>query len=142
MSQNPFVCPHCQSENVMRKSVVYEQGATTGTSKGKGFGIGLNGNVTLMTGKTTNTSITSLATRCAPPKKPMNMLIYGALLGLVIGAAADALIFKNFGTIVFAGIVYFSWKYNKKIQTQWHSEMAEWEKEYICMRCGYEYKSE
>lgn len=143
MSQSPYVCPHCQSDNVMKKSVVYEQGAYTSESKGSGIGIGLNGSVSVITGSGTTTNVTALAAKCAPPAKPNIINKFNGLIFFSLGMAISWLRLNTIlSWVLFGGIVFFMVKNHMKKEAIWQQEMAEWNKDYVCLRCGTSYKVE
>lgn len=126
-------CTQCNSDNVQRLSLVYEQGtqnisATSRTTTSYGFGQGFSRGTTTTTGK--SQSITAM--KAAPPNKkkiiiPIVLIVAG--LFLMKQGELWALIISAVGGFLF----YFYFKYNRNVYPRLY---ADWENSWLCNRCG------
>lgn len=148
-------CGICESDNVQRLSVIYQNGTskTTGnihsshTGGGLGFGSGGFGGFGGMgsTNSSVNTTTTSdLAKRCAPPAKynfkaPL-LMVFLALIAFFSFDLFATMDISGMATLAILGLiggaVYFGYKgfnYNK---TEYPVLMQAWSKKWHCNKCG------
>ncbi len=144
--QNPLnkQCSNCNSDNTQSFQMVYAQG----TSSGNFSGLSYNGdNVGMVGGKSTNQSV--LASKIAPPNKPYFRLItivflsifFFILTSIILKFVIDSLLTRSLiaviSTILFAALTtkYESIKLAKE-QNIYTRELSEWQKSWLCLRCG------
>jgi len=153
-------CPTCQSDQIQKLSVLHAIGtsqlaATTGgVTLGTQFGAGGHAGVSVMGGRTKGTLTSSLATQVAPPPQPRNAAAsrgsFGALLGTMAAIAVacgtltpgpDAggpVLGIMFAGAAVGGIVGATYgaKLNESQQSSHKAARLEWERTYLCLRCG------
>ncbi len=61
MSQNVYICPYCQSENIQSYNIAYAGGVSSVNGVTTGVGIGMNGRVGVGIGNTVGTQQTALS---------------------------------------------------------------------------------
>lgn len=134
-------CTTCNSDNVQRLSVVYEHGTQKintssrtvgggGGFGGRGLGGGFGSASTATTGKSQSLS----AKKASPPnKKPI-------IIPALLIAAGLLAIFA--GSLYIIGIVLLSvggflfWKFNQYNKSTFPPLYAQWEKSWLCNKCG------
>jgi hypothetical protein len=153
-------CPQCQSQDVIRCAIAYEQGTTTSQSQGTSTGRGayteshvatgdvVSGGVTMNRDiRSTTTSQTAFARRCAPPTSTWKY----ALLATVVFAVVDFFLFalvvdgdlrpNSFVHLMYAGLAVsvlwlaltiFNWP-------KYRAQLARWRKTWVCVRCGHQF---
>ena len=130
MGRSKFVCPHCQSDNIQKCSIVYQNGTSnhryTTTVNGEDL-------------ETTGTGHTELAKAVAPPAKQDTS--WGAMI--VLGGVA---VFCIYGGLTIVGIIAAvlalacygtsqdAEKFNKEEYPKLYNQ---WLNTYICNRCGH-----
>lgn len=137
-------CTRCNSDNVQRLEVVYEQGTqnikTTGRTTGSGVGFG-NGGIGVGLGSatttTTGTSQSLMAKKAAPPtKKPIAVPIVLIIIGLI------SLMMTGAGFFILAGIAliglggFLFWKYSQYNKLTYPPLFATWQSSWLCNKCG------
>jgi len=126
-------CTECNSDNVQKLSLVYEQGtqninATSSTITNHGFGQGFSTGTTRTSG--TTQSIT--AQRAAPPaKKKIIIPIVAIVAGFVLAKYGElwGLLVSVVGGIYF----YTSFLYNRNVYPRLY---ANWQNSWLCNKCG------
>lgn len=153
-------CPQCQSQDVIRCAIAYEQGTTTIESRGTSTGGGSYTGSAVRTGdfvsggvathqdiRSSSTSQTAFARRCAPPTSTFKW----ALLATVIFAVADFFLLglvaggdirpSSFVHLMYAGLgvsvlwlalTIFNWPKHR-------ARLARWRKAWVCVRCGHQF---
>jgi hypothetical protein len=134
-------CPQCESDQLKKASLVHEEG----TGVAVGIGVSTHGSVGVAGGVTAST----LALRCAPPKQRTDIissrtgyaLLFGIVPVLVAGTAAGS--WSNLGTFwivwLIVGLGFFfhcSLKDFNASKALHDAAMEEYQKTYICGRCG------
>jgi hypothetical protein len=139
-------CPKCQSQDVSLCSVVHAQGTvkTTTHTQGMGSSTGHIANLGMTTMQTqssqtqTSQSKTAFAERAAPPTPPILYPIgaLALLLFLRVGLPLVSTI-HPLGLGWLALVVVAAWLFMEfKKLPQRSLERREWEKSWICGRCG------
>ena len=139
-------CPACQSDSLKKLSLVHQEGVRAGanigigiTSSGIGAGIGAGVSTSL------------LAAKCTPPKKDKDAFFKqsgGSLLlvfftPLVIALMANGSwgetgwFWKAWASLGFGLIAWLQFKFDKKQEEEHQHALAEYEKTYMCARCGH-----
>ena len=132
-------CPTCQSDNVQKLSLVYEQGTqkirTKGRTRGGGVGIGRGGLLAgagSATTTTTGKSQSIAAEKAAPPDKKQMMLPVGIIAaGILIGFKA---VLVGLALVAIGGFIF--WKFHQYNKQVFPPLYAQWEKSWLCNRCG------
>ncbi len=138
-------CPSCQSDQFKKATLVHAEGqsVTVGVGagiSGGGLGVGVGRGVTK----------SLVAETCAPPKKPEPKLfgdtpMWLALVAFIppmIGfAAAGSLANASYIWVVwtclgFAYLGWKSWKPFKENEARHVHALAEYDKNFMCLRCG------
>jgi hypothetical protein len=133
-------CPKCHSEQIQTLQMVFENGTATAVhnSSGVGVGIGSGGSVGLGFGgsRTTSTSISTLAAKVAPPQpRKMGIFMAGIFLPVL------ALVTNNAGVmfvavLIAAGCFVMGMKMKRWNKTELPKLVAQWERRWLCHRCG------
>ncbi|MBQ4403657.1 MAG: hypothetical protein II857_04540 [Selenomonadaceae bacterium] len=161
-----FICPHCNSSNIGKCSVIYKNGVTKHHYTSEISGTVGNDifNQQYFSGdmETTGISKTQLASLVSPPKKTSDITIPGIIGGLVflgmifptlalvfividkgITGLMDFFINKPSKIIDYVGaivIMYFCSKYQSKrtdeIDKSYSQRYRDWCDSYFCFRCG------
>lgn len=133
-------CTQCNSDNVQKLSVIYEQGTqnirTTGRTVGSGAGIGRGGlgaGFGTATTTTTGKSQSIAAQKAAPPDKK-KIIIPIALIaaGLIVLFAIHA--FTGIALIAIGAFIF--WKFTQYNNTTYPPLYAEWQRSWLCNKCG------
>lgn len=132
-------CPNCESEDIKRLEVIYEQETyeTNAISKTEKKFFLLNSTSQTQTSATT---MSIAAKRSIPPKKksydiPIMFIIFGFIL----------LFFKKIFLIGILLITVFTFNLIERIgynKNDWPKEYDEWKKSWMCTRCGNIFKVE
>ncbi len=133
-------CTTCQSDNVQRLSLIYEQGThnirTTGHTTGAGVGIGRGGlgfGGGSATTTTTGKSQTIAARKAAPPdKKKIGIPFAIAAVGLVLMPVMGTPVLLI--ALAIGGFLF--WKYSQYNKNVYPPLYAAWEKSWLCNKCG------
>ena len=147
MAEN-FVCPHCGSDNVQRFSVAYENGASTINTQTKTAGVGIGGALGIGGAKshTTGVQLSQMAQKTAPPAKKgykwaiiISIVVYFVVANLVdsmfsLGSSTSGIL-GLVGLVVSAYFLGYVKVYRYNAET-WPVLREEWEKSWICMKCG------
>jgi len=151
-----MTCPHCGSDDLRRLRLLHEMGTSTGTGTTIAGGVGFVGDswaAGAARATTSRVDQTELARRAAPPSRPgSGCATYAGCAGLV----AIVVLITN-GAIVapglyghplpvlvvlvgiLASIYWFRVRPNHAAAlSQWHADCEQWERTYLCMRCGRE----
>lgn len=138
-------CPSCQSDQFKKASLIHAEGISVGAAVGVGAG-GVAGGV--------GGSTSILAAKCAPPTKDKNaymnrigswiLLVFFVPLMIATFAASS---FSEVGLFwkVWAGlgVAIAAWsgaKFEKAADASYRQATADYEKTYMCLRCGTFYK--
>lgn len=136
-------CPHCESENTQKFSVVFSNGFSNIETKTKGSVIGFgSGGIAIGGGasKTKGTQQTALSQQCNPPVLCpwIKHTVFAVILILLSGGLF-------FITLPF-GIYYVykavtGYRYNKNV---YPDAYAVWDRSFLCHRCGgsFEFQSQ
>lgn len=156
-------CPSCESDNVRRLSVVYDEGSYTETSKSttnmSGGGVMMAGTAggvytSRQAGTTTTTTrgLSELAKKAAPPekRKPIREFL-GMLAGLVVvsliatAILATLLPLPDF-MIQLGAIAFFIWAMRRLIastkrdleynRSEFPDRLEQWKNSWLCSKCG------
>lgn len=139
-------CPACQSDQVRKISLIHEEGVRAGV--GIGVGVSVSG-VGAGVGAGVSTSV--LATKCAPPKKDKDAFfkqVGGGLLlvfvvPLIISLMASGSwgetgwFWKAWAGLGLALIAWLQFKFDKKQEEAYQQALADYEKTFMCCRCGH-----
>lgn len=129
----------CGSDNLRKFSVVYDEGTTTGelSRLGDRFLFGAS-----------HFSQTALAEKCSPPAKPAPSIATSAS-GLILSIVLSVKVGAFFGTIlwglatlpIFIGGLLYLWRrvLAKNDFLRFHRSYAEWERSWVCLKCGAEF---
>lgn len=127
-------CKQCDSPDVQKLSLVYENGLTFVDTRtnGAGVGIGRGGlGVGVGSGRTRGTQTTALSAKAAPPakKKWGGALALTLLMLLLVAFSAWFWI----GVLLVGYLVVTNMQYNRNV---WPGLMSRWDAAYMCGRCG------
>lgn len=146
-------CPKCKSTEAHAASVVHRSQTSNTIATTVGAGLTIGGEAGLGVATTTGTSQSLMAQQAAPPKPPSHMaygcVLYVALffvyglsnLALVqVLGTADS-VWGNtfaFGTMIGGGaaIIYWMRQRTKAQLPAWEKRMEEWQRTWVCDRCG------
>lgn len=138
-------CTQCNSDNVQKLSLVYEQGTqniqTTGHTTGAGVGFGSGGLGAAFGSARTTTAGKSqsiTAQKAAPPnKKPLILQVVLTIVGILLLMAdfkGGWAIVLGWGLIATGGfMIWKSYQYNKNTYPPLY---AEWQRSWFCNKCG------
>jgi hypothetical protein len=127
-------CPNCNSEQIQKLSLVFENGLShinTRTS-GTGIGFGPGGiGVGVGAGRTQGVQMTATAAKAAPPQRKR-------LAGLIILAIVFFAFGKTFpilfiGTLICGFVAYQNFRFNREV---FPGLYGAWDAAYMCARCG------
>jgi len=136
MSENAYVCPYCQSENIQSYNI---DGVTTGV------GIGAGGRVGVGIGNTVGTQQTALSMMAEPPmKKSIGKYIFKWSLAIQIGLVFLLMITglsKHESSLIIYFGAYALLIYKTYQRYVWNRDTypglrRDWEHTYVCLRCG------
>lgn len=144
----PHICPRCNAETTVRFPVAYQQGQSVTNISATSRNI-VSG-TTFTSGQQFNQSQTSRMT--APPPKPSFNLapqvILGGLFGFftlalsLAGGRATALWAIPLFVLLAAGLAFWAVTAKKNHDSkmpQWNAAMQQWERSWLCNRCGLTY---
>ncbi len=141
-----MICDKCNSEDVQKLSVIFENGThnINTNSRSTGIGIGSGGSVGVMSGNTNTSgqSQTLLAQKVAPPSKnSSNLYQLSFLIGFIL-----IMFFREMDWKLIAGIIFFAFgmkvykvtkAYNENVYPEKYNN---WLKSWHCNKCGNIYK--
>jgi hypothetical protein len=138
-----FCCPHCESEEVQKLSVIYEMGSTLGNFRGGGVGIGTGGVGAGVFGGS-NQGRTLAAGSAAPPAIPsargaLVMVALAVGFGLLCvaqfagGSRLWAMLLLTAAFVIGAGLAI--WSYVRDVR-RYPARRRNWEQSWRCLRCG------
>ena len=139
MNLQKYQCPNCQTVNVQKLSMAYENGVSVSIINTKNVGIGVAGGklgVGLGHSGGTSTTKTELSKKLEPPeKKSMISIIVYCIIGMaVVGKTIGWGFFTSTITLlVVIGSIWERWDYINNIFPQ---EMEKWNRQYLCLVCG------
>lgn len=136
-------CPACQSDQIKKASLIHAEGVSNSRAVGVGLGTGHVAGVGVGVGS----SATALASQCAPPKRG-NAPFVGGVFSLFIGCVITALGLPNYlgyyvGLVLLPGLAivpFIAYKQSKANKAKYELALSEYEKIYMCLRCGHFYK--
>lgn len=133
-------CTTCNSDNVQKLSVVYEQGTqnikTTGRTRGGGVGFGgggLGAGLGLARTTTKGTSQSIAAQKAAPPEKKKIAIPIMLIIGGLIAMGAIHMIV---GLIMLAIGGFLFWKFSQYNKQNYPPLYSEWQNSWLCNKCG------
>ena len=139
-------CPACHSDLLRKASLIHEEGVRAGvgvgvglTSSGIGAGIGAG----------VSTSV--LAAKCAPPKKDKDaffkqmggglLLVFGVPLMIALMANGSwgetGWFWKAWAGLGLGLIGWLQFKFDKQQDAAYQQAMAEYDRTFMCTRCGH-----
>jgi len=147
-------CPHCDSDNTRRVSVIYQTGTSVGSFGG--IGVSLDGDVGSFGG--ISASQTLFARNFQPPARPSSNPI-----GLIVLTLGCGFVFASFAyysgafdfkpsqgwilvavigvLLLGAAMIILIADYDKKNRTH-HSALKRWAHQWVCLRCGNRFNPE
>lgn len=136
-------CPNCQSEQIRKLSVVYEEGLAQFNARTESLATGSGGSA-WGTSATEGVSQTALSQKAAPPKKEsviklalmffVGMFVFGIILSLFLEQGSFLIGVLMLGYIAMAIFtLYKTFIYNIR---EFPGVYAEWQRSYMCMQCG------
>ena len=140
-------CEKCNSDNTQRLEVAYEGGTqniqTTSRTTGLGFGRGGLG-VGAATTSTSGKAHSLLANRAAPPsKKGYKYQIFFGFLAWLLFTATTAFSMWFFVSVsvmaLCAYLIFAAFQFNSKV---WPEQLAYWQSQWVCLKCGHIYHVE
>lgn len=131
-----MTCPSCNSDNIQRLEVVYDQGTnqinTTSRSHVRPF-FGIIPFASAKT-KTSGMSISNAAQKAAPPKKKtIKGFVVLLVLGLFIVSGDQTRTAGTLMSVVGAVLIFLNVRYNMK---EWPKLFETWERTWTCNKCG------
>lgn len=134
-------CPQCGSDQTQPFRMVYESGTSAGVHHTLGVGLSSGGAIGIGGAQTASTSMTELAAKVAPPEKIGISIIIWLLLAAVgyyaiagpANAGAAKLTVGLFIGIPCIRTVFRAVKFNTR---DYPALMEQWEKSWLCRRCG------
>jgi hypothetical protein len=141
LNQNIHFCASCKSENIQKLALAYMSGSSQ--TKGVGLGVGIGGSIGLGAGMGTNQTL--LSNMVAPPK--ITSPFVGALgiwfLAFFIYTALAVSMPQNMNilssllvVIAFVATFWPPIKFYRYLTAKNKTLMEEYNKKYICLRCG------
>ncbi len=137
-------CPECESENTRKYSIVNEDV----TSKGESEGSVDHSDFSVSHSRSEHSSQTELAKRCSPPDEPSPGFILSTI-GIVfsvwfafqVGDMMDSFWIGLVSFPVSTTMLYVFWSLvlARSSHRRHEEDMAEWEKTWICLKCGNSY---
>jgi hypothetical protein len=139
-------CPACQSDSLKKLTLIHQEGVRAEVNIGAGItssGIGAGAGV--------GVSTSLLAAKCAPPKKDTDafltqsgkglaLVFFAPLLIAVMGNDSwgeTSLLWKWWASVGFGLIVLLQLEFDKKQEKEHQQALADYEKTYMCTRCGH-----
>ena len=145
MSENAYVCPYCQSENIQSYNIAYAGGFSNVNGVTTGVGIGAGGRVGVGIGNTVGTQQTALSMMAKPPmKKSIGKYIFKWSLTIQIGLVFLLMITrlsKHDSSLIiyfdaYALLIYKTYKRYVWNRDTYPGLRRDWEHTYVCLRCG------
>ena len=139
MSEKVFECPYCQSENIQSYNIAYASGFSNVSGVTTGVGVG----------NTVGTQQTVLSMMATPPKKKSTTSLFimgtlGIYFGLGLVLLVSGLSKSNWSLLLYIG-AYAILIYAIHRRTVWNRTVypqlrRDWERTYICLRCGNKFR--
>jgi hypothetical protein len=145
-------CPNCNSTNLKKVSLAYEEGLFRSESRTRIRGVSFGGggpHIIVGSAATKGTHQTMLSERLSPPQKWSYLKLLGrfaalSFVALVIyvhspmasASTSSSLPLKLYGLIAscaFVLLVFLTWKHNHFTHAR---RYGEWNRCFICKRCG------
>ncbi len=145
-------CPNCNSSDLKKASLAYEEGLTRGTSKSRFRALlfGEDGpNVVVGTAVMKGMYQTELSRALRPPKKRSygKLLLWAGVVSVVslifyshtvmssasLVSALSVVMFGVMGTVVFLSLLFMIWRHNHLVYPRRYEK---WERAFLCKRCG------
>ncbi len=155
-------CPNCNSDDTSTLKMVWMSGTSDIQSKMTGVGVGVTGHglgIGAGVGKTKGTSKTLLSQAAQPPLPPKytEALVVALLAGLGVafflfmGLLSDASSDGEIGVVyewtimiaasaVAVAVYKVTSKSNANSKKAYENRLAEYERQWICLRCGSKFK--
>ena len=155
----PFVCPHCESDQTQKLSVIYESGTSVINTKSSHGAVGIadEGFVPIIgSSKTEGVQQTSLAANASPPPQKDEFGLVAVIISIVLAPVAGiiglflaAIVTKN--EIVVACVLFlvpplvilwasgkcFACRGNREWNRDvWPKLRDEWNRKWFCHKCG------
>ena len=137
--QNVHFCASCKSENIQKLSLAYMSGSSK--TQGVGLGVGMGGGVGLGVG--TGTNQTLLSSMVAPPKITSPLVgAVGIWIVIIMLSSIFPAVFPERSFTVIPTLILFilsfwgSFKFYRYLPAKNKTLMEEYNKKYICLRCG------
>lgn len=137
-------CIQCDSENVIKASLAYEMGTSSGSMNSVGVGLDADG-AGPMIGRSSGQIQSRLAEKLAPPRQDGSELISG---GIMAGVTAALLIYlfdptpRSFSGLIIVFVIPLivgGYVYNAAKEQNEPKRQAAWERYdrlWVCLRCG------
>lgn len=154
-------CPECQSENVRKKQIIYEENTYEGDSTTKiesGF---FSENKFSGSANSSYNSQSKLAELCAPPEEPYPSIFFHILAIIVMPFFGWPYILKFFPDVIFdffngfkgtSGLVvgfgfillsylvrYLLW--SKLLWAVYKNDLENWQNKWLCLKCRHSFSS-
>lgn len=142
-------CPQCQAKNTKKLSMVYATGTRRSQSVSSSRSRSVSSRLTARVGGSTSqyqgVSQTALAQAASPPQPSRLPKIVAFFLAFMFVLPAFTMVFSRedvsiwlriFAFILFVGFsvgTYFAYKF---LNRGYEQQLDEWERAWICMRCG------
>ena len=145
-------CPNCNSSDLKKASLAYEEGLTRGTSKSRFRALlfGEDGpNVVVGTAVMKGMYQTELSRALRPPKKRSygKLLLWAGIVSVVslifythtvmsstsLVSALPVVMFGVMGAVVLLASLAVIWRHNQLVYPR---QYAEWDRSFVCLRCG------
>ena len=149
MSEKVFECPYCQSENIQSYNIAYASGFSNVSGVTTGVGVGMSGRLCVCVWNTVRTQQTVLSMMATPPKKKSTTSLFimgtlGIYFGLGLVLLVSGLSKSNWSLLLYIG-AYAILIYAIHRRTVWNRTVypqlrRDWERTYICLRCGNKFR--
>ena len=138
-----LACTQCGSAEVRRLSLIYEEGLAIINTRSQGSGVAFGSGGGAAFGSTsthtTGTQQTALSKKAAPPAKK-HTILWGIFAGFVAIMTLSGIKDFSFMTLVFAGLTYLAVTRTLKAKAYnamvFPTEHANWQRSFMCNRCG------
>lgn len=137
-------CNQCDSENVMKASLAYEMGTSSGSLNSVGVGLD-SGGLSPMVARSSGQIQSRLAEKLAPPRQEGSELLSAVIAAGVTAALMVYLFdpaprsFSGFITVLVIPIVVGAYVFKAANEQNGPKRLAAWEQYdrlWVCLRCG------